>query len=125
MIKRIDFNKEVEIGYIQVIKEIKAGMAHDTEELEVNSYINLDLDKENRIIGLEIFRDEANVLKNAPSKDDIYIKNGNMYSLRLNDNEVVSRYSYLGIEFCFSEENYRGFIGFDILDITKYPENTL
>ncbi|ASV67491.1 MULTISPECIES: DUF2283 domain-containing protein [Cytobacillus] len=125
MIKRIEFNKEVKIGYIQVIKEIKAGMVHETDELKVNPYINLDLDKDNRIIGLEIFRDEANALKNASSKDNFYLKRDNMYSLRLNDNEVASRYSYLGLEFCFSEENHRGFIGFDILDISKYPEKTL
>ena len=124
MTKRISFDKEAVLGYIKVVRDIRNGSVEVTDELDINPFISIDLDRENRIVGLEVFGEETKYLENA-SQQDIYLKNTDVYSLRLNDKKVVSRFTYLGIDFCFSENDYKGFVGYDIIDFTKYPENIL
>lgn len=122
---RINFDEELELGYIYIFPKKYKYKIEETEELEVNPFISLDIDNEKKIVGLELFGEEVQGLKNVVSEDNKYTKTPNKYSFRINEKEVVSKYTFLGIEFCFSEDDYKSFVGFDIIDLKKYPENKL
>ncbi|WAA12077.1 DUF2283 domain-containing protein [Fervidibacillus halotolerans] len=123
--KRISFDHESGFGYIYVFTKKYKYTIEETEELEVNPFISLDIDTEGKIVGLELFGEEALGLKNLVKEKNIYTKNEHKYSFRMNEKEVVSKYHFLGIDFLFSKEDYKGFIGFDIIDLERYPENKL
>lgn len=125
MAQRISYDKEANMGYINVVKNIKNGMIDMTDELDVNPFISLDLNNDERIVGLELAGNEAKNLESIINNEIMYTKNGNSYSLRINNKEAVIKYSYLGIDFYFAKTNYTELIGFDINDISIYKEGTL
>jgi hypothetical protein len=55
----------------------------------------------------------------------IYSENGEGFSFRLTENDIKSKFSFKGIEFCFSDYGYLEFVGFDVVDIKKYYEEYL
>lgn len=125
MAQRISYDKEANMGYINVVKNIKIGMIDMTDELAVNPFILLDLDKEERIVGLELAGNEAKNLESIINNEMMYTKNGNTYSLRIHNKEAVIKYSYLNIDFYFAKTDYTELIGFDITDINIYKEGIL
>ncbi len=57
---RIEYDKDVDAGYIYLVDEIRAGEAVKTIELEPN--IILDFNKEGKLLGIEILN-ASRVLK--------------------------------------------------------------
>lgn len=125
MAQRISYDKEANMGYINVVKNIKIGMIDMTDELDVNPFISLDLDKEERIVGLELAGNEAKNLESIINNEMMYTKSGNTYSLRIHNKEAIIKYSYLNIDFYFAKTDYTELIGFDITDINIYKEGIL
>ncbi|WP_210367340.1 DUF2283 domain-containing protein [Bacillus sp. REN3] len=125
MNKRISFDNETKLGYIYVFEKKGKYLIEETEELEVNPFISLDIDKEKRIVGLELFGEEAKTLLNF-NKDSFYTKNDSGPTFMISENKKsLSKYSFLGIEFLFTKPDYKGFNGYNIIDLVKYPENEL
>jgi uncharacterized protein YuzE len=122
---RITYDKQVKMGYIYIFNQRNPYKIAHTEELEITPFIVMDLDEEKRVIGLELFPQEAKILEGNQDKNYVFSKENQRYSLRFNEDAIVCTYVYAGIEFYFSEDNYRGFIGLDIVDLTKYPKEFL
>ncbi|KAA6452685.1 DUF2283 domain-containing protein [Bacillus swezeyi] len=127
----ITFDKETELGYIYVLPPSRKIKIESTEELEVNEDIMLDIDVEDRIVGMELFGDSAYALKELAGEKKIYSKSLNednesvIYSFRLSDKEVNKTFNAFGLSFCFSDDKFEELVGFDILDISKYDEKLL
>ncbi|KGX84799.1 DUF2283 domain-containing protein [Pontibacillus litoralis] len=121
MHNRIEFDEEIEIGYINIFNKNYHYEIEETEELEVNAFLNLDIDRKQKIVGIEVFEEEALRLKGAKGEKEIFKETSNGYSFRIANKEVLSKYSFNGLDFCFSKEDYTGFIGLDIVDVEKYP----
>lgn len=112
MKRTITYDQTINIGYIYLIPP-RIGTIKETIELDVNECVNVDIDKEGRVAGLELFAEEAEVLKHTPVYED-------ELSLRFTDQEVLSTYHLSGIEFQFSTPDHNGLIGFTIVDPLKY-----
>ncbi|ATP93083.1 DUF2283 domain-containing protein [Bacillus altitudinis MN12] len=112
MKRTITYDQTIDIGYIYLIPP-RIGTIKETIELDVNECVNVDIDKEGRVAGLELFAEEAKVLKHTPVYED-------ELSLRFTDQEVLSTYHLSGIEFQFSMPDHNGLIGFTIVDPLKY-----
>ncbi|WHF27726.1 DUF2283 domain-containing protein [Bacillus altitudinis] len=108
----ITYDQTIDIGYIYLIPP-RIGTIKETIELDVNECVNVDIDKEGRVAGLELFAEEAKVLKHTPVYED-------ELSLRFTDQEVLSTYHLSGIEFLFSTPDHEGLIGFTIVDPLRY-----
>lgn len=125
MSNRINFDNESNLGYIYVFNKKVKYSIEETEELEVNPFISLDVDKEQRVVGLELFGQEATKLENY-NYDQIYSKRDNAYLFMIDkDKKSLSTYSFLGLEFLFTEPDYKGFNGYQIVDTTKYSETEI
>lgn len=120
MNERIEFDSEVEIGYIYIVNKNYKTEIKETEELEVNEFISMDIDKNDIVVGLEVFNEEAIILKNFREKQNLFIKTDKGYSFKFSKKEVSSRYEYNGLEFCFAQDNYTEFIGINVIDLDKY-----
>ncbi|WJE31051.1 DUF2283 domain-containing protein [Bacillus altitudinis] len=112
MKRTITYDQTIDIGYIYLIPP-RIGTIKETIELDVNECVNVDIDKEGRVAGLELFAEEAKVLKHTPVYEDDL-------SLRFTDQEVLSTYHLSGIEFLFSTPDHEGLIGFTIVDPLRY-----
>ncbi|MEK5326832.1 DUF2283 domain-containing protein [Bacillus sp. FSL W8-0006] len=112
MKRTITYDQTIDIGYIYLIPP-RIGTIKETIELDVNECVNVDIDKEGRVAGLELFAEEAKVLKLTPVYED-------ELSLRFTDQEVLSTYHLSGIEFLFSTPDHEGLIGFTLVDPLRY-----
>ncbi|MCM3037538.1 DUF2283 domain-containing protein [Bacillus pumilus] len=110
--RAITYDQTIDIGYIYLLP-VGIGTIKETIELDVNECVNVDIDKEGRVAGLELFAEETKVLKHAPAYED-------ELSLRFTDQEVLSTYHLSGIEFLFSTPDHKGLIGFTIVDPLRY-----
>ncbi|MCK1974453.1 DUF2283 domain-containing protein [Bacillus safensis] len=114
LLKRtITYEQSIDIGYIYITPQSERLKIKETIELDVNECINVDIDKEDRVAGLELFAEESEVLRNAPVYED-------HLSLRLTDQEVLSTYHLSGVEFQFSTPDQKRLIGFTIVDPLRY-----
>ncbi|UXC33150.1 DUF2283 domain-containing protein [Bacillus safensis] len=113
MKRTITYEQSIDIGYIYITPQSERLKIKETIELDVNECINVDIDKEGRVAGLELFAEESEVLRNAP----VYENN---LSLRLTDQEVLSTYHLSGVEFQFSTPDHKRLIGFTIVDPFRY-----
>lgn len=112
MKRTITYEQSIDIGYIYITPQSERLKIKETIELDVNECINVDIDKEDRVAGLELFAEESDVLRNAPVYED-------HLSLRL-DQEVLSTYHLSGVEFQFSTPDQKRLIGFTIVDPLRY-----
>ncbi|QGX67010.1 DUF2283 domain-containing protein [Bacillus sp. ms-22] len=124
MKNRITFDKAANFGYIYVFNKKYKYKIKETEELEANELIALDIDRENKIVGLEIFGEEAIYIKNNEISQ-MYKQIDDSYYFLLVDKPVKSSSTFLGIEFLFENEDYTNFIGYKILDNEKYKKELL
>lgn len=60
---RIEYDKEADAAYIYVNGEIKKGEAAKT--ISLNDTINLDFDKDNKLLGIEVLDASKNIPKKA------------------------------------------------------------
>ncbi|MGD6793140.1 DUF2283 domain-containing protein [Metabacillus indicus] len=117
---KVSYDSEADMGYIY-LNANKNSSIKSTEELEVNPFISIDIDMKKTIEGIELAEDEAAGLRDLLYKgetytktDHPYLKTGHGFSLRISEKAVKSRYRNSGITFCFAEEEYTGFVGFDL-----------
>lgn len=123
----ITFDKEAELAYVYVVPPSIPRTIKDTEDLEVNDYIALDIDKFDRIVGLEFCDEIAMKLKKCLESEK-YTKEGEhseVFQFRLSADKVVKKFRFKGIDFCFSDQEYNNFVGFDIVDLKRYDKNIL
>ncbi|MDR4433013.1 DUF2283 domain-containing protein [Bacillus tequilensis] len=126
----ITYDKEAELAYIYVIPPInQPSTVKLTEDLEVNENISLDINKQNLIVGMEIFGELANDISKLAGSKKIYKKTARnkkeIYSFRLYDLETSNSFEFNGILFCFADDNYEKFLGYDVIDIEKYKAELL
>ncbi|MCY7702668.1 DUF2283 domain-containing protein [Bacillus altitudinis] len=91
MKRTITYDQTIDIGYIYLIPP-RIGTIKETIELDVNECVIVDIDKEGRVAGLELFAEEAKVLKHTPVYED-------ELSLRFTDQEVLSTIIYRALNF--------------------------
>lgn len=96
-----------------------------TIELEVNEYLELDIDEVGRIIGIEFFRPVISKLSKKAGSTKFYKKNGEKFSFRLTEKDIKSKFNFKGIDFCFADNDFQEFVGFDVVDIKKYNGESL
>ncbi|MFE5473513.1 DUF2283 domain-containing protein [Bacillus safensis] len=113
MKRTITYEQNIDIGYIYITPQAEHMKIKETIELDVNECVNVDIDQEGRVAGLELFAEESKVLRNVP----VYVDE---LSLRLTDQEILSTYHLSGIEFQFSTSDHNGLIGFTIVDPLRY-----
>ncbi|MCY1119888.1 DUF2283 domain-containing protein [Bacillus safensis] len=111
--RTITYEQSIDIGYIYITPQSEHMKIKETIELDVNECVNVDIDQEGRVAGLELFAEESEVLRNVPVYED-------ELSLRLTDQEVLSTYHLSGVEFQFSTPDHNGLIGFTIVDPLRY-----
>ncbi len=111
--RTITYEQNIDIGYIYITPQAEHMKIKETIELDVNECVNVDIDKEGRVAGLELFAEESKVLRNVPVYED-------ELSLRLTDQEILSTYQLSGVEFQFSTPDHNGLIGFTIVDPLRY-----
>ncbi|MBK4210683.1 DUF2283 domain-containing protein [Bacillus pumilus] len=109
MKRTITYEQNIDIGYIYITPQAEHMKIKKTIELDVN----VDIDQEGRVAGLELFSEESKVLRNVPVYED-------ELSLRLTDQEILSTYQLSGVEFQFSTPDHNELIGFTIVDPIRY-----
>ncbi len=120
--RRIEFDDDVKIGYVYIVNKKYKYKIDETEELEVNPFLNVDIDKNGIIIGIELFEEEALGLKEIlNNKKRMFIESPEGYSFRMSQKEVRSKFVFRGLRFCFSNVGYKGLIGIDIIVPENYP----
>ncbi|MBY0595814.1 DUF2283 domain-containing protein [Bacillus bingmayongensis] len=125
MKSRITYDNEAKLAYLYIFSSVAQYKIQSTDELEVNEYLGLDIDQHDRIVGIEFFGPVASELSKLVGSEKIYKKNGNVYSFRLSEQEVKNKFQYKGIDFCFSDEGFECFIGFDVINLNKYDKDLL
>ncbi len=111
--RTITYEQNLDIGYIYITPQAEHMKIKETIELDVNECVNVDIDQEGRVAGLELFAEESEVLRNVPVYED-------ELSLRLTDQKILSTYHLSGIEFQFSTSDHNGLTGFTIVDPLRY-----
>lgn len=122
---RITYDIESKLAYLYTLSSTAQYKIQLTDELEVNEYLELDIDEQDRVVGIEVFGPIALELSKLAGFTQIYTKDGGIYSFRLNKQEVNQKFHYKGIDFCFSDEKFESFVGLDIVDLNKYDISLL
>ncbi|AAY60588.1 DUF2283 domain-containing protein (plasmid) [Bacillus cereus] len=125
----ITYDKEAKMGYIHLIPLYSNSHIEFTDELDENPKIMLDIDNQGRIVGIELFGELSNLLKEFVKQKKIYRKkmyeDKKIYSFRINSNSYLKTISLKGITFYFADEMYKEFLGFDIVEIEPYDKYVL
>ncbi|MFJ7511007.1 DUF2283 domain-containing protein [Peribacillus simplex] len=125
MKSRITYDKEAKLAYLYTLPSSVKYKIVSTIELEVNEYLELDIDEEGRIVGIEFFGPVTSKLSKIAGRRKIYKENGEGFSFRLTEKDIKSKFSFKGIDFCFADNDYQEFVGFDVVEIKKYNEESL
>lgn len=122
---RMTYDQEAEMGYLYLFPETFTPAIEETDELEENEFLNVDVDQEGRIVGIEFFNEEANVIRAVHSQAFLYAEHTDRFSLRLQNTIPKSSCHLQGVTFYFPETDHTGFIGLDILDLERYLVDVL
>ena len=122
---RMTYDQEAEMGYLYLFPETFTPAVEETDELEENECLNVDVDQEERIVGIEFFNEEANVIRAVHSQAFLYAEHTDRFSLRLQNTIPKSSCHLQGVTFYFAETDHTGFIGLDILDLERYLVDVL
>lgn len=122
---RMTYDQEAEMGYLYLFPKTFTPVIEDTDELEENAFLSVDIDQEGRIVGIEFFNEEANVIRDSLADAFLYEEQATCFSLRLRNMVPKSSCLLQGVTFYFAETDHTGFIGFDILDLERYPVEVL
>ncbi|WKB34813.1 DUF2283 domain-containing protein [Terrilactibacillus sp. S3-3] len=104
----ITFDKEAELAYVYVVPPSMPRTIKDTEDLEVNDYIALDIDKFDRIVGLEFCDEIAMKLKKKKNGErKIYkrAEHSEVFQFRLSADKVVKKFRFKESIFVFQTKN--------------------
>lgn len=118
---RLTYDRDAGMGYLYLFPETFTPAIEETDELEENAFLSLDVDQEERIVGIEFFNEEANVIRVVHSQSFLYAEHTDRFSLRLQNTIPKSTCLLQGVTFYFAETDHTGFIGLDILDLERYP----
>jgi len=122
---RMTYDQEAEMGYLYLFPETFTPAIEETDELEENEFLNVDVDQEGRIVGIEFFNEEANVIRAVHSQAFLYAEHTDRFSLRLQNTIPKSSCHLQGVTFYFAEPDHTGFIGLAILALERYPVDVL
>ena len=122
---RMTYDQEAKMGYLYLFPETFTPAIEETDELEENEFLNVDVDQEGRIIGIEFFDKEVDVIRDVHTDTFLYEKRADRFSLRLRNTIPKSTCHLQGVTFYFAEPDHTGFIGLDILDLERYPVDVL
>lgn len=124
MKSRITFDIEAGAGYIYLLPDTETYTIQATEDVG-DSPLLVDIDEDDRIVGIECFEANAKKLSPIAGLEKIYHENGEILSFRLSEKPVKKHYLLKGIQFYFADERSKYFIGFDIVDFQKYKKQIL
>ncbi|MEK4647444.1 DUF2283 domain-containing protein [Exiguobacterium sp. FSL W8-0210] len=65
---RMTYDQKAKMGYLYLFPETFTPAIEETDELEENEFLNVDVDQEGRIVGIEFFNEEANVIRAVHSQ---------------------------------------------------------
>ena len=119
------YDQEAEMGYLYLFPETFTPAIEETDELEENAFLSVDVDQEGCIVGIEFFNEEANVIRAVHSQAFLYAEHTDRFSLRLQNTIPKSSCHLQGVTFYFAETDHTGFIGLDILELERYPVDVL
>jgi len=122
---RMTYDQEAKMGYLYLFPETFTPVIEETDELEENAFLNVDVDQEGRIVGIECFDKEADVIRDVHADAFLYEEQADRFSLRLRNTIPKSTCLFQGVTFYFAETNHTGFIGLDIMDLERYPVDVL
>ncbi|SIR94127.1 Protein of unknown function [Peribacillus simplex] len=125
MKSRVTYDEEAELAYLYTLPSSVKYKIESTIELEVNEYLELDIDEGSRIVGIEFFGPITSKLSKIAGSRKIYKKNGEKFSFRLTEKDIKSKFNFKGIDFCFADNDFQEFVGFDVVDIKKYNGESL
>lgn len=80
---RMTYDQKAKMGYLYLFPETFTPAIEETDELEENEFLNVDVDQEGRIVGIEFFNEEANVIRAVHSQAFLYAEHTDRFSLRL------------------------------------------
>ena len=119
------YDQEAEMGYLYLFPETFTPAVEETDELEENECLNVDFDQEERIVGIEFFDEEADLIRDVRAQSFFYEELADRFSLRLRNKTPKSTCLLQGVTFYFAETDHTGFIGLDIMDLERYPIDVL
>lgn len=127
---QVTYNSSIQIGYIYLVVPDSA-FSMKTEELTFNPYLNLDYDEKNRLIGIEIFGENARSLFRWSGKSHIFKlcktdEKQIFYSFRIDEfpsAKVVEVQN--GILLHFKDNDCKQFLGIDIYKLDQYSKEYL
>jgi len=122
---RMTYDQEAEMGYLYLFPETFTPAVEETDELEENECLNVDFDQEERIVGIEFFDEEADLIRDVRAQSFFYEELADRFSLRLRNKTPKSTCLLQGVTFYFAETDHTGFIGLDIMDLERYPIDVL
>ena len=122
---RMTYDQEAEMGYLYLFPETFTTAVEETDELEENECLNVDFDQEERIVGIEFFDEEADLIRDVRAQSFFYEELADRFSLRLRNKTPKSTCLLQGVTFYFAETDHTGFIGLDIMDLERYPIDVL
>lgn len=122
---QMTYDRDARMGYLYLFPKTFIDSILETDELEENPCLNLDFDQEKRIVGIEFFDEEADVIRDVRSHAFFYEEQADRISLRLRNAIPKSTCLLQGITFYFAETDHTGFSGLDIIDLEQYPVNVL
>lgn len=118
---RITYDQEAGLAYIYILSPSENYSICATEELEINEGLALDLDQEGRVVGGECFGKCADALSSFAGTEKLHEQSTKcVKSFRLTDEPVRETFHRNGIEFCFGDDEYKRFLGYDLVDAEKY-----
>lgn len=131
MQNQVEYDSQTNMGYLYLVP-LSLVNVNKTEELDINTDLVLDFDKDERIVGIEFQGKTAKKLSNWTGKQGIFNESvdkfGNkILSFRLKANDGDEKVFLKGTEiaFVFSDISYRNFLGIDILDTSRYSKKYL
>lgn len=90
--------------------------------MKLIDYITVDIDSNDRVVGIELC-DYLVTKVQKLSGEKKYIREKPVQKYLSLEYHLIREFK--GIVFCFSDENYRDLVGFDILDLKKYDKDLL
>ncbi|MGM9951071.1 MAG: hypothetical protein ACI33P_13145 [Lysinibacillus sp.] len=80
----------------------------------------MDIDEEERIVGIEFFGDLADQLRGLEGSEKIYQRVKFGYLFRMTERPIRMKMPSMGINFCFSDSECKQFVGIEIMDLNRY-----
>ncbi|BCU83173.1 hypothetical protein JIR001_29560 [Polycladomyces abyssicola] len=127
---QVTYDDYAGMGYIYFTPPTP-GCVVKTVELEVNSDLMLDFDRNGRLVGIELGGKTSDRLKEWAGRNHIFEKHfhhdkGYFFRFMMTDLPHTLQYAVVEhVVFHFKDDRYNDFIGIDLYDIDQYSESFL